>query len=181
MKKNLLGWLSLVVLLLVGCQADQASKAWASQSLKESPRPVVPGLLEMRYAENRAIAFSMLRDIPEARRKPLIYALAGFSVACLLGYAWIRRRQGWSGQLPIALILAGAFGNLLDRWNHGYVVDFVHVHWQDAWSFPIFNLADSLITVGLGLLFAMEIFSGRRQEREIPAPADESGAQSSAA
>lgn len=181
MKKHLLGWLSLVVLLVVGCQADQASKAWASQSLKVAPLPLVPGLLEMRYAENRAIAFSMLRDIPEARRKPLIYALAGFSIACLIGYAWIRRGQGWSGQLPMALILAGAFGNLLDRWKYGYVVDFVHVHWRNAWSFPIFNLADSLITVGLGLLVAMEVFGGRRQERGTPDPTHGSDSRPSAA
>lgn len=152
MKNPLLRWLALSALLLAGCGADQATKAWASETFKDEPRTLVPGLLELRYAENRAIAFSMLRDIPEHIRKPVIFTLAGISLSVLLGFAWTLRSRGALRMVPFALILAGAFGNLLDRIRNGYVVDFVRLHWQEAWSWPIFNLADSLISVGMALL-----------------------------
>lgn len=157
MKRTVLRWLSLFALLLAGCQADLATKAWATEEFRDSPRTIVPRLLEFRYAENRAIAFSMLRDIPEKTRKPLIFVLAGVAMASLLAYAWLHRKQGVLTAAPVALILAGAFGNLIDRFQKGYVVDFVHVHWRDAWSFPIFNLADSFISVGMALLLLQSV------------------------
>lgn len=152
MKGHALRWLALVALLLAGCRADQATKAWAMRQFKDEPRTMVPGLLEFRYAENRAIAFSMLKDVPGEVRTPLIYGLAGISLLALAAYAWTRRREGALRMIPLAMILAGALGNLQDRLTHGYVVDFVRVHWREAWSFPIFNLADSLISVGMALL-----------------------------
>ena len=51
----------------------------------------------------------------------------------------------------LTLVMAGAIGNVIDRIEHGYVVDFIHVHWQQAY-FPAFNIADSAITVGAALL-----------------------------
>lgn len=149
MKKRILPWLALLALLLGGCQTDLATKAWAVESLKDGPWTVVPGLLEMRYAENPAIAFSMLSDVPERIRAPLIYGLACISLSALLAYGWALRHRGPWRIAPIVLILAGAIGNLIDRYRNGYVVDFVRVHWHEAWSFAIFNVADSLITVGM--------------------------------
>lgn len=146
-------WLLLGVLLLAGCRADQATKAWAQGSFQERPVTVVPRVLELRYAENRAIAFSMLRGIPEARRTPLIFGMTSLALLALLSVIWTMRRQSAARLVPLCLILAGALGNLQDRWSRGYVIDFVHVHWGDRWSFPIFNLADSLISVGVCLLF----------------------------
>lgn len=152
MKGHALRWLALLALLLAGCQADQATKAWAMRQFKDEPRTMVPGLLEFRYAENRAIAFSMLKNVPGRIRTPLIFGLAGISLLALAAYGWSRRREGALRMIPLAMILAGALGNLQDRITHGYVVDFVRVHWHQAWSFPIFNLADSLISVGMALL-----------------------------
>jgi signal peptidase II len=48
-------------------------------------------------------------------------------------------------------VLAGALGNVADRIEHGFVIDFIHLHWQD-WYFPAFNVADVSITIGAGLL-----------------------------
>jgi signal peptidase II len=149
MTKRILPWLALLALFLGGCQTDLSTKAWAVESLKDGPWTVVPGILEMRYAENRAIAFSMLSDVPARIRTPLIFGLACVSLAALLAYAWTLRRRGPWRIAPLALILAGAVGNIIDRYRNGYVVDFVRVHWHEAWSFAIFNVADSLITVGL--------------------------------
>ena len=61
-----------------------------------------------------------------------------------------------------ALVLAGAVGNLIDRLEHGYVVDFVHVHWNAAY-FPAFNVADSAITVGAAFLLLDALREWRRE------------------
>ena len=160
-----LRWLFLIALLLAGCRADQATKRWAHTSFQDKPVTLLPQLLEFRYAENRAIAFSMFHQMPDKARVPLIFTLTGFALVALLSLIWNMRKQGIGRLIPLALILAGALGNLQDRLAHGYVVDFVHVHWRETWSFPIFNLADSLITVGTILLLVLFVFSSGPKER----------------
>jgi signal peptidase II len=163
--RNGLRWLMLLTLLLAGCRADQATKAWARTEFQDKPSlTLVPRILEFRYAENRAIAFSMFHDLPDRVRTPLILTLTGLALIALMILIWKMRNQGLMRLLPLSLILAGAIGNLQDRLTHGYVVDFVHVHWQGIWSFPIFNLADSMITIGTVLLLSISFLR--------PAPAD---------
>ncbi len=168
-----LRWLILTALMLAGSRADQASKAWARAAFQDKPPLTpVPPLLEFRYAENRAIAFSMFHDLPDRVRTPLILTLTGAALMALLTLIWKMRNQSLSRLIPLALILAGAIGNLADRLTHGFVVDFVHVHWRDIWSFPIFNLADSLITVGTTLLLLFSLLRPEVAEdgaRENPA------------
>jgi signal peptidase II len=174
MKKNWVAGLALLTLMLVGCRADHVTKGWAAEQIKGAPITVIPDLVELRYAENRAIAFSMLKDVPENVRVPLIYALAGVALLSMSAVAWSRRKRGLWGLLPFSLVMAGAFGNLLDRVRNGYVIDFVHLHWRDAWSWPIFNLADSLIFVGMASLFWQ--FLSERKEGESEAPPAPPGA-----
>ncbi|MDO5769544.1 MAG: signal peptidase II, partial [Psychrobacter sp.] len=64
----------------------------------------------------------------------------------------------------LALILGGAVGNLVDRLLHGHVIDFIHVHYADAWHYPIFNVADMGICVGVALVVIDMLFlEGKRQ------------------
>lgn len=168
MRKNRVAGLALLALLLAGCQADQATKGWAIAEVKGSPLTVIPGLVELRYAENRAIAFSMLKDIPDSVREPLIFAMAGGVLLFMSGLAWSRRKRGMWALMPFALVLGGAFGNLIDRFRHGFVVDFVRLHWREAWSWPIFNLADSLICVGTALLFWQFLREGATESPDGP-------------
>jgi signal peptidase II len=156
-------WILLGALLLGGCRADQATKAWVRGSVQDAPVTVLPQVLELRYAENRAIAFSMFHQLPDRARVPLVLGLSGLAFLVLMSLIWRMRRQGAARLFPLVLILAGALGNLQDRLSHGYVIDFVHVLWRDRWSFPIFNLADSLITVGAALLLIEFLF---RDEKE---------------
>jgi signal peptidase II len=167
MKKGNFLWIAL--LLLMGCQADRLTKEWAESRLKDSPSlTVVPQVLEFRYAENRAIAFSMLHNLSPRMRTPLVFSLSGIAFAALLSFAWASRRLGLSRLLPIALILAGALGNLQDRVLRGYVIDFVRVHWKESWSFAVFNVADSLITVGVTLLILQSLFRRGPLRRDHP-------------
>jgi len=76
---------------------------------------------------------------------------------------WMLRSHGEQTLFccALALILGGALGNVIDRLLHGYVVDFIQVHWR-GWYFPSFNVADSAITVGAGLLILDELRRVRR-------------------
>lgn len=139
----------LLVLALVGC--DHATKAAAREALSSSgPVALVPGVLELSYTENYDSAFSLTRHLSPRFKTPLlalgsILGLAGVGVV-----GWRSRRRGSATeQIALALVVAGAIGNVVDRWRSGYVVDFIHLeHW------PVFNVADVLIVVGVIVLFA---------------------------
>ncbi len=130
---------------LVGC--DHATKRIAETALRDHPRVLVPGAVELRYAENRDVAFSLLRDVPEGVRTPLIFIGGAAGLALLAGVLWKRRRAPWPELALYGVVLAGALGNLGDRLLRGYVVDFIYVH-----HWPIFNVADVLLVGGVGLL-----------------------------
>ncbi len=135
-----------LVLGVFGC--DHATKGIAEHELKdEKPVAVIAGAVDLQYSQNYGIAFNVERFIPEAIRKPLIFA-GGLAALVFVGIAWVRRRRNLSIEhVAYAVLLGGALGNLLDRLFRGYVVDFVHVH-----GWPIFNVADVAICVGVGLL-----------------------------
>jgi signal peptidase II len=136
----------LFTLALFGC--DHATKALAEGVLqRQAPLSLVPGVIELRYAENHDIAFSALGRLAVV---PPSSALLAFGAAAIVALAiawWVRRRAATSAEhLAFGLILAGALGNVVDRAARGYVVDFIHVtHW------PVFNVADVAIVVGVAL------------------------------
>ena len=133
-------------LALAVAALDQASKAAAAARLSDgSSVPILPGLLDLRLAFNDGAAWSML-----AGRRLL---LCGVSAAMLVLLA-LNLRQLVATRLSgvaAGLLAGGILGNLADRLRTGLVVDFIDVH-RGAWTFPTFNLADSAICVGVGLL-----------------------------
>ncbi len=137
--------LLLVVLGLVGC--DHATKAAAvSQLAGSAPMEVVPGVLDLTYAENRDMAFGALRWIPEGARRIFLLA-TGFGL--IAGFSWIlvRRRPSVLESMGYAVALAGGLGNHGDRLFRGHVVDFIHLH-----HWPIFNVADVCLISGCVLI-----------------------------
>lgn len=153
-----LRWLPLSALLVV---VDQVSKGWieARYLLGEST-PVLP-VLDIVRLHNPGAAFSFLAGAGGWQR----WALSALAVAVSVGIVWWLRQMhaGRERLLAIAfsLILAGALGNVIDRLEHGYVVDFIHAHWGDAY-FPAFNVADMAITVGAGLMLLEAFLDWRR-------------------
>lgn len=107
----------------------------------------------LRYAENPAAAFGVLGWIPDEWRSVVFRLVAlGVMVGIVLAYVRLRggvRRRPALWGLP--LVLGGALGNAVDRLIHGFVIDFVEVHWLERAYWPAFNLADSAIVVGIGL------------------------------
>jgi signal peptidase II len=141
--------LILLVFLLVGC--DHATKLAAETRLADSgPMALVPGLLELRYTENEDTAFSLTRAFHSPYKAPI---LAGFALVGTVAIAAFARRRFPNAatveKVALALVLAGAAANVVDRLRRGFVVDFIHVqHW------PVFNLADVWVVVG-GILLAL--------------------------
>jgi signal peptidase II len=129
---------------------DAFTKQRVSEAL-ELYRPVeVLPWLNITLAHNYGAAFSFLSDAGGWQRWFFI-SLA--SVVSLVLLVWLLRlpRQEWRTGLGLSLVLGGAIGNLIDRVQLGYVVDFIDVHFG-GWHYPAFNVADSAITCGVILL-----------------------------
>ena len=140
-------WLWLTA-LVVG--VDQWSKALAVRHLRfAEPHELLPGF-SLTLVHNTGAAFSLLRDAGGWQRYFFIALAAGAAAAILL---WILRLSPRQRRLAaaLALILGGALGNLWDRLTLGYVIDFFHLYYG-RWHWPVFNVADSAITAGAGLV-----------------------------
>ncbi len=138
-------WLSLAVVVL-----DQVTKFLVTRFLDLYERVAVLPVLDFTLLHNTGAAFSLLADASGWQRGFFITLGLAVSVALTV---WIWRQPRGERLLPIALalIIGGAVGNVIDRVVYGHVIDFIHVHWGAAY-FPAFNIADSAITIGAGLL-----------------------------
>lgn len=138
-------WLAIMVLV-----ADQLSKIWVLQNFSLGESIELLPVFNFTYARNYGAAFSFLGDAGGWQRW-LFTAIA--VVVTIVLSVWLSRLKTSQLKLSLALILivAGAIGNLIDRSLYGYVVDFLHVYYQD-WHYPIFNIADCAITIGAGFL-----------------------------
>jgi signal peptidase II len=147
----------LVALLVVAL--DQATKAIVERSmtLYESI-PILPGF-SLTYVRNTGAAFGMLAGAPSSLRLPLFLLVTAVAVWALVSY--LRATPAHRRMLVWALggILGGAVGNFICRLRYGEVVDFFHLHWG-AWSWPMFNVADSAITVGVAIVLVESIRGG---------------------
>lgn len=141
-KRNLGFWLISFSLIAF----DQISKLLVLRFLKDkSSYEFIPRILEFRYAENTGIAFSLFSDYPFLLTILVTVIVLGISV-------YLLRISFLSSELNLfwAFIFAGACGNLIDRYIHGYVIDFINPLFID---FAIFNLADVFLNIGIVLMF----------------------------
>lgn len=141
-------WYALALGLLL---LDQATKAWVSAVFAYGESlPVLP-VFDLTLLHNPGAAFSFLADQSGWQR--WFFSGIAFGISALLVW-WLWRLPADGHRLErwaYTLVLAGALGNLVDRLRLGYVVDFLHFHWDRAY-FPAFNVADSAISVGAALL-----------------------------
>ena len=148
MSKSPARWaLYAVMLFLVGC--DHATKVVAREALMEGRViTLIKGWLDLRYTENFDTAFSLSRSWSGSSKSMLLTGLGVLTTVVVMVIAWRRRDKSTPFERAgLALVVAGAIGNTLDRVRRGYVVDFIHVH-----HWPIFNVADALVVVGAVLL-----------------------------
>jgi signal peptidase II len=130
--------------------ADMATKDWASEVLTLYRSHEVFSWLNMMLAHNYGAAFSFLNDAGGWQRWFFTILASVVSLGLIVWLLRLPRRE-WITGLALALVIGGAIGNLVDRIELGYVVDFIDVHYA-GWHWPAFNVADSAISCGVALL-----------------------------
>jgi signal peptidase II len=153
----------LIIVAVIG--SDQLTKIWVMKAfqLYES-REIIPGLFNLTYLTNKGAAFGFLAGVEGVWRHWFFLGVAAVALVVLI-YAFVRLRRAHGLYGPaLALIAGGAVGNLIDRIRLGSVVDFLDFyiashHW------PAFNLADSAITVGVGLFILANILEEKAKRR----------------
>ncbi len=149
-------WLSVSALVIV---LDQLSKAWITSHFVYGEKFYVLSVFDVVLAHNTGAAFSFLHDAGGMQR----WLFSIIAIVASIWIVWLLRTHSAQTLFAFALslILGGAVGNLIDRVSYGYVVDFLSFHWNTHY-FPAFNVADSAITVGAGLLILDSLRTARR-------------------
>jgi signal peptidase II len=141
---------------------DQVTKAVVRQLLPlGESRSVIPQFLDLTHVHNTGAAFGLLNAVDFPYKSLVMIAIAAIALVAIAAYATQLGFHEKMARFGLALILAGAFGNLIDRAVFGFVVDFVDVYWG-ATHFWAFNVADSAITIGAILVLFDMIDLGRR-------------------
>jgi signal peptidase II len=149
--------------------ADQITKALILKHLWPGRLVVVvPGFFNLTLCRNTGGAFSILSD------KPILFMVLSVIAVGLLCYLFTRFEDRGASSFAAAAILAGALGNLADRFRLGYVVDFVDLHFG-AWHWYVFNVADAAITLGAISLFVLTFVDERRRSRKAAAESSREG------
>ncbi|MEO9276071.1 signal peptidase II [Marinomonas sp. 5E14-1] len=151
-------WALALILFALDWVTKQAVEAYLSYGQEILLLPFFD--LTLRY--NTGAAFSFLAQAGGWQR----WFFSVVALAVVVGISWrlikIANENRWEA-LSLSFILGGAIGNLYDRLVYGHVVDFIQLHWQQAWYFPAFNVADSAITVGV-ILMLLESFFVKKTE-----------------
>ncbi|NVD37543.1 signal peptidase II [Ensifer sp. HO-A22] len=149
--------LPIAVFIVLALAADQLIKYLVEAYLPFNEAvPVVP-MLALYRTYNYGVAFSMLSGMEG-------WFIVGMRLVVVTFVLWLWRRtpkDRFFAHLGYALIIAGALGNLVDRLIFGYVIDYILFHTQ-TWSFAVFNLADSFITVGAGAIILDELLQAKK-------------------
>ena len=150
-------WLGIAAIVIV---LDQVTKSLILQNFQYGDSRYVTSFFNIVRAHNPGAAFSFLAGASGWQR----WLFVGLGAAAAIFIVWMLRSHGGQKMFAwaLSLILGGAVGNVVDRLLHGYVVDFIQVHWDSRYYFPSFNVADSAITVGAALLILDELMRVRR-------------------
>ena len=145
---------SLSLLMATLIIVDQLSKGAIQSSLYYGQTiPVIKGFFSIAYVKNTGAAFGFGANGPDWFRQIFFLGLPVLFCAWILWLLINTLKGPFYLSLAYALIIAGAVGNLIDRFSLGYVVDFLMFYWKDEQNhFPAFNVADSCITIAAGLL-----------------------------
>ena len=156
----------LVGVSLVSLVADLGSKWWAKSRLEE-PRTwaerrieVIKGFFSFFFAKNRGGAWGLLQDEPESVRRPFFLGISVVAIVFIVSLYRKLTPQQWALKWGLPLVLGGALGNLVNRIQYNYVIDFIDFSYKGR-HWPTFNVADIAIVVGVGLM-AIDMFTPRR-------------------
>jgi signal peptidase II len=170
----------------VGVAVDLSLKSWAQGTLSpvddsgDRPvRDVIPGLIRLEWTRNRGAALGFFQG-----DRLMFLVVSVVAIGFLVHLFNSSRRGQWGYQIVLGMLLAGVLGNLYDRVTLGYVRDMIHIlpgwRWPEGiaahlpgwWSTPevfpwIFNIADSLLCVGVGLMILHSLIQPRAEKKDI--------------
>lgn len=143
---GLIHWLILATVIII---FDQITKLWISQNFVYGESMAVTDFFNLVLVHNSGAAFSFLSNAGGWQR----WLFSAIAAIASVWITWLLRKhkQDKLFCFALTLILGGALGNLIDRAAYGYVVDFLDFYWN-TYHFPAFNIADSAVTCGAGLL-----------------------------
>jgi signal peptidase II len=136
---------------------DQLTKEMALSGLADGPVDLITGVLTLRLTFNSGGAFGLLQGLPG-------FFLVATLVVVVAILMWVRRIEDVRWMVPLGMVLGGGVGNVIDRVvrETGGVVDFIDLHW-----WPVFNLADASIVMGVGLILLLSTRPGRPAEQGV--------------
>ena len=158
-----------IAVAIVGAVTDLLTKWWAERSLQQGGRPIIPGFLSLTYDTNTGAAFGIFQGASWG--PPLLTAIS-IAAGAFIIYLAIRFRDApMIAPVALGLVLGGVIGNVSDRiTNDGHVRDFILLYYKDL-HWPVFNLADSFITVGVLILLVFSPWKSAEEQKRESSPA----------
>ena len=161
---NILPIIAVVILILL----DQGTKFWALASLKPIHNmTLVEGFMDLTFVENRGVAFGMFSG-----QRWFILLLTGIIAVRLIWFYKVmpKKKEYFPLRVSLVMVLSGAIGNIIDRLFRGYVVDFFEFTF---FEWPVFNVADIYVVVGVTLLALMILFVVKDEDLDFKKKKDE--------
>lgn len=154
-------WKLFSIIVIAGLLLDQATKLYVdAKMILHQSIPLIDGIFSLTYLRNRGAAFSFLSNA--SWRIPFFIFVTIIAVSVIIVAMRKLKEEQRFAQVALAMIFSGAVGNLVDRVRLGEVIDFLDIYWRSH-HWPAFNVADSLITVGV-MMVALDMF---RNDREM--------------
>lgn len=152
-------WLSLVVVGL-----DQVSKLWVVSNFRLYESISLLPSLNLTYVQNTGAAFSFLSTAGGWQRWFFVGIALVATIVLTIWLARLKSNERWMAA-TLSLILGGAIGNLYDRIAYAYVIDFIDVYYE-TWHWPVFNVADSAISIGVVMMLVDIVWSNDSKAAE---------------
>lgn len=161
------GWLAFGLIVGAILALDRITKIAIVETMPyRASESVIDGFFNLVHVRNRGIAFSLFADAAPWFRDIALPIVSVVAIVAIVATLRERAMMHPPSRIALALILAGAAGNLYDRLLYGYVTDFLDFY-VGSYHWPAFNVADSALTAG-AILLVLDSFADRRQGRASP-------------
>jgi signal peptidase II len=154
-KKQAIKWKYIILFFLTSIVIvlDQLTKYLVVEKFKLGETlPIILDYFNLTYVQNKGAAFGLLAQANPAFRVPFFIVVPMVALVSIILVFRKIHDQDIKLSVALSLVISGAIGNLVDRLTLGFVVDFLDFHWRWGYHFPAFNVADSAICVGVGIL-----------------------------
>jgi signal peptidase II len=149
-------WMLIALVTMPVLALDQLSKLYIRSHFRlYETVPIVPNWLDVTYTLNPGAAFSLFATMPAGFRS-VFFIVLSIAAIIVLGALLARSATSLASSISFALILGGTIGNLIDRLARSVVIDFIYFH-HNSFSYPVFNVADSAITVGVAIILLFSV------------------------